>query len=525
VLRLTVAGLLLGAALLGGVGVRAENVLRWASMSETLTFDPHSAVHSATIAEHRQVYESLVDHDASYRLEPALATNWRLLDPLTWEFELRQGVVFHDGAPFTAEDVVFSLQRARASPFRGLVPSVASVKAVDDHTVRIGTAAPNPDLPKLLYLPFIMSKPWAERHGALAHAPFDDAEVTFAERHANGTGPFRLESFVPGVGTVMTRNRDWWGLGRNPHNIDRVEHAWVVDRARGLAALVEGRIDLLLTPPLDQLDRIEGTPGLKVERTDEFRIVYLGLDQGSAELRSSDVRGANPFKDLRVRRAVYQAINVEAIRAGVMHGLSRPTGVLIPPRDNGWSEELDRRLPYDPPAARALLVEAGYPDGFGVRLDCPNDRYVNDAAVCGAVAAMLGRVGIRVTVDARPFREVFPKIAKRQTDFYLFGWFSSTFDAQTNFLNLIRSDAPFNATGYANPRVDGLIDAIGAEVSTYARDAMIEEVWRTVRDDIVHVPLHQQPLAWAMRDMLDLPVDAGDVPRFRLARLREATVR
>ncbi len=523
--RLTAAGLLLGAALLGGVGARAENVLRWASLSETLTFDPHSAVHSATIAEHRQVYESLVDHDASYRLEPALATSWRLLDPLTWEFALRRGVAFHDGTPFTAQDVVFSLARARASPFRALIPQVASVEAVDDHTVRIGTAAPNPDLPKLLYLPFIMSKLWAERHGAPAHAPFDDAKVTFAERHANGTGPFRLESFEPGVGAVMTRNRDWWGLGRNPHNIDRIEHTWVTDRARGLAALLDGRIDFLQTPPLGQLDRIEHVPGLKVERTDEFRVVYLGFDQGSAELRSSDIKGANPFKDRRVRLAVYQAVDVEAIRAEVMHGLARPTGMLIPPRDNGWSEELDRRLPYDPPAARALLAEAGYPDGFGVRLDCPNDRYVNDAAICGAVAAMLGRVGITVTVDARPFREVFPRITKRQTDFYLFGWFSSTFDAQTNFLNLVRSDAPFNATGYANPRVDGLIDAIGAEVSTYARDGMIEEVWRIVRDDIVHVPLHQQPLAWAMRDALELPIDAGDVPRFRLARFENGLAR
>jgi peptide/nickel transport system substrate-binding protein len=235
----------------------------------------------------------------------------------------------------------------------------------------------------LLVLIFIMSESWAERHGALTQAPFDDAEVTFAERHANGTGPFRLESFEPGAGTVMTRNPDWWGLDRNPHNIDRIEHAWITDRARGLAALLAGEIDFLQTPPLDQLDRIEGTSGLKVHRTDEFRIIFLRLDQGSAELRSSDVKGANPFKDRRVRHAVYQAIDVEAIRTEIMHGLSRPTGVLIPPRDNGWSEELDRRLPYDPAAARALLVEAGYPDGFRVQLDCPNDRYVNDAAVCG----------------------------------------------------------------------------------------------------------------------------------------------
>jgi ABC-type transport system substrate-binding protein len=163
--------------------------------------------------------------------------------------------------------VAFSLSRAGASPFRALLPPLTSVEAVDDLTIRIRTAVPSPDLPTLLYLPFIMSKPWAERHGAFVHAPFDDAEL-------------------------------------------------------GLAALLEGKIDFLQTPLLDQLDRIEGVPGLRVERADEFRIIYLGLDQGSAELRSSDVKGANPFKDLRVRRAVYQAIDVEAIRAEVMHGLS-----------------------------------------------------------------------------------------------------------------------------------------------------------------------------------------------------------
>jgi peptide/nickel transport system substrate-binding protein len=350
-------------------------------------------------------------------------------------------------------------------------------------------------------------------------APFDDAEVGYAERHANGTGPFRLESFDPGAGTVMTRNPGWWGLAQEPHDIDRIEHVWMSDRARGLADLLAGKIDLLHDPPLDRLDRIGATPRLKLGRADELRVIFLGMDQGSPELRSSDVKGRNPFKDVRVRRAVYQAIDVEAIRREVMHGLSRPVGMLVPPGVNGWSEELDRRPPYDPATAKTLLAEAGYPDGFAVHLDCPNDRYVNDAAICRAVADMLGRVGITVTVDTRPFREHFPRITGRRTDFYLLGWLAATVDSQFDFISLVRGDASFNATGYADPRVDGLIDAIGTELASPIRDALIEQVWRKVREDVVYVPLHQPVLVWAMREGLELPVDPADTPKFRLARL------
>jgi len=317
----------------------------------------------------------------------------------------------------------------------------------------------------------------------------------------------------------MTRNPTWWGLGQNPHNIDRVEHVVIADRERGLTDLMAGKIDFLHDPPLDRLREIEAAPGLRLERAEEFRIVFLGMDQASSELRSSDVKDRNPFRDRRVRRAVYQAIDIDAIRDRIMHGLAVPTGTLIPPGSNGWSEELDRRLPYDPAAAKALLAEAGYPDGFSVRLDCPEGRYVNDVAICRAVADMLGQVGIAVTVDAEPARQHFPKITERRTDFYMLGWFTATFDSQLNLVTLVRSDAQYGGTGYADPRVDGLIDAIGTELSSPVRDALIEQAWRAVRDDVVYVPLHRQVLVWAMREGLELPVDSGDMPRFRFARL------
>jgi len=222
-----------------------------------------------------------------------------------------------------------------------------------------------------------------------------------------------------------------------------------------------------------------------------------------------------------VRQAVYQAIDEETILDKVMRGLAIPAGIVIQPGINGYAPELDTRLPFDPSAAKALLAAAGYPDGFAVTLDCPNDRYINDGAICRTVAAMLGDVGIRVTVAARPMREHVPLVKSRTTDFYMLGWGTNSYDSQYHFEYLVRGDGGYNATGYANPHADALIDAIGTALVTYARDARIEEVWKTVREDIVYVPLHHQVIVWAMRDQLELPVDAWDQPRFRLARLND----
>jgi peptide/nickel transport system substrate-binding protein len=500
----------------------AENVLRWGSATEPLTFDPHAVNHFPTIAANLQVYEPLVDFNSSSEIEPALAIAWKLTSPTTWEFDLRQGVRFHDGTPFTSEDVVFSMNRAlsETSDFKSAVSPITAVEAVDDHTVRITTAATNPILPDQLNSIPMMSKRWAEQHDALLPAVYG-SKVTYAENHANGTGPFKLERFEPGVGTVMSKNSEWWGLGQNPHDLDGIAHTVIKNPAERIQALLSGTVDFLSDPPLADLDRIEATPGLKLERINEFRTIFLGLDQGSPQLRSSDIKARNPFADRRVRQAMYQAIDEETIRDEVMNGLAIPAGIIIQPGINGYAPELDTRLPFDPDAAKELLTEAGYPDGFAVTLDCPNDRYINDEAICRAAAAMLGEIGIRVSVAARPMREHFPLIKNRETDFYMLGWGTTTYDSLYIMSYVVRSDAPYNAANYVNPKVDGLIDTISTAMVTYARDVMIEEVWQTVRDDIVLVPLHQQVIAWAMRDGLDLPVDPWNLPRFRLARLND----
>jgi peptide/nickel transport system substrate-binding protein len=512
------------AAVLAATPACAENVLRWASAVAGLTLDPHALNHSPTIAQNLEIYEPLVDIEYSdYKLQPALAVRWWLVDPTTWEFALREGVRFHDGTPFTTADVVFSLRRALAetSRFADELPPIVAVEAAGEHAVRIRTAAPSPILPVQLSVIFIMSERWAERHGATTPAPYADAEIAYVERHANGTGPFIVEAYEPGVRTALIKNPDWWGLTeRAPHNIDRVELSVIADPAQRVAALLAGEIDFLHDPPFAELDRLASTPGVRLEQALEFRTIHLGLDQASPELRSSNVKGSNPFKDRRVRQAVYQAIDIEAIRRDVMHGYAVPAGVLIQPRINGYAPELDVRLLHDPERARALLVEAGYPDGFAVTLDCPNDRYRNDAQICRAVVAMLGRIGIAVTPQIGPMREHVLKIQARRTDFYMLGVNSTGFDAHWYLAFLYRSDGLHNVTGYADPEVDRLIDAIGTELATYVRDALIEQVWRRVLAEVVYVPLHHQVLVWALRENLELPIDAFDAPRFHLARFR-----
>jgi peptide/nickel transport system substrate-binding protein len=255
-----------------------------------------------------------------------------------------------------------------------------------------------------------MSKVWAEKHGVTRAADFDTGEETYATRHANGTGPLILEEFEPGGRVVTRRSPNWWGHELFPTNIDRIEFTPIADPEQRLDALLKGGIDLLTAPPLDALDRIKGTPGLKLGQTTQLRSVWLSVDQASPELRSSDIKGRNPFKDKRVRQAMYQAIDIEAIRDNVMQGLSVPAGMIIPPGVNGHAPELDQRLAYDPAAAKSLLAEAGYPKGFGVTLDCTNDYYVNDEAICRAVAAQLSAIGIAVSVSAQPADRHYQKV-------------------------------------------------------------------------------------------------------------------
>ena len=524
--RSLIAGLTIGIAVAVANAAAAENVLRFTGKDAgAATMDPHSYAVEDNKGATKQVYEALLDIDSNLAIVTQLATAWKPLDPTTWEFELRPNVRFHDGAPFTAADVVFSIERARAetSDFRVSVDGIAAVEAIDDHTVRITTTGPDPSLWLKLAEVAIMSRAWAEEHGVTTPADYRRAgEETYASRHANGTGPFMVETFEPRGGWVMVRNPAWWGTADFPHNIDRVVHIRKGE-AENVAALLQGEIDLLQIPPYWALDQIRSSPGLKLAHRTKLLTMFFGLDQGSAELRSSNIKGRNPFKDRRVRQAMAYAIEIEPILRGLMGELLIPAGMIAAPGVNGYSLDLDQPPVRDPERAKALLAEAGYPDGFSVTLDCANDWGDDEIATCEGVAEQLGAVGIEVPINFLSTDRYEAKAYKdRQSDFRIDGFHMDP-DSERVLRELFHSQSEWNVVGYANPRVDELIEKIKTEMVTYARDAYLEEAWRIVTDDLVYLPIRHGVSVFAMRKNLEIPPDPWDVPRFRLARFKDSS--
>ena len=483
--------------------IAAETVLRVSNQGDALSMDPHSLAEAVQLSFTGNVYEPLVTRDKSLRLVPALATKWTLTEPTVWRFELRRGVRFHDGSAFAADDVIFSIRRAmgEGSDMRTQVSSVKEIRRVDDHTVEIETSVPNPILPDLLTTVYMLDRAWAEANGA--ERPVDRRRGTenAASFRANGTGPYRLRERQPGVRTVLARYAGYWGTVEG--NVTEVVFRPIANDATRLAALVSGEVDLIDPVPLQDIARLQSNPALRVVQGPESRIIFLGFDQKRDELLYSSVKGRNPFKDRRVRQAVLQSIDTEAIIDRLMRRAARPAALMVSEGIRGYSKALDTRLPFDTAAARRLLVEAGYPEGFEVTLNCPNDRYVNDAEICQAVAAQLARVDIRVKLQAEPKSTYFPKVLKRDTSFFMAGWSPAGYDAHNALFALMATpqggQGQWNLGAYSQPRLDELTRAIQSETDGERRTAMIHEALVLHRDDVGHVPLHQQTLAWAMR--------------------------
>jgi peptide/nickel transport system substrate-binding protein len=279
--------------------------------------------------------------------------------------------------------------------------------------------------------------------------------------------------------------------------------------------------------PLQDVERINASPNAKVIVGPELRTIFLGMDQKRDELLFSNVKGKNPFKDKRVRQAFYQAIDIVGIQKTVMRNASRPTNLMVGPGINGFNEALDKRLPFDPEASKKLLAEAGYPNGFEVTMNCPNDRYVNDARICQAVAANLSRVGVKINLAAETKGTYFPKILRRDTSFYMLGWTPTTYDTHNALNALTRCPdetgaGQFNLGAYCNPELDKLTLAIGGETDRNKRKAMIDEAHRIHANDIGHIPLHQQALAWGVGKRVSVAQRADNFMPFASIRIQAA---
>ena len=483
----------------------SAQTLRWASQGDAQTMDPYSQNELLTNAMNGQVYEMLVNRDKKMALEPVLATEWTQVSPLQWRFKLRPNVKFHDGTPFTADDVVFSVLRGReaSSDISAYANAVGVPKKIDNLTVEFNLTTVNPIFLQHISLLPIMSKVWAEKHKATKPIDFKNKEEGYASFHTNGTGPFMLVSRQPDVKTVYKRNPNWWG--KFDGNVQEVVYTPIKSDATRVAALISGEIDLVLDPAPQDLPRLRNTAGVKVVDGPENRIVFIGMDQHRDELLYSSVKGKNPFKDVRVRKALYQAIDIETIKTKLMRGQSVPTGAITPSPLGTYNDPaLEKRLPYDLDGAKKLMADAGYPQGFEVTLDCPNNRYINDEEICQTLASMWARLGVKVRVNAMPRATYFPKIQKLDSSMYMLGWGGAITDAETTFTPMLRARGEggvgsWNFGNAKDAKLEELAAASSKEADPKKREQLVKAALARHNELVLNIPLHRQVIPWAAR--------------------------
>ena len=502
-------GLGIAAFAASAMPAKAEVVFKWANDGDVRAMDPNTLDETVQNSFLGNIYEPLVRRDKKLGVEPALAASYEQTGPTTWRFHLRPGVKWQDGHAFTAEDVLFSYQRitSKTSQTSGNVASVKEVRKVDDLTVDFETKTPDPILPAWFTNWPMVPKHWMEANNSAAPVIIGQGE-NYALRNAMGTGAFKLASREPDRKNVLEKNPAWWD--KVEHNLDRVEFTVISSAATRVAALLSGEMDMIYSVPPQDIDRIRQAPGIKIIQGPELRTIYLAMDQVRDELLFSSVKGKNPFKDLRVRQAFALAIDEEAIVSRVMRGQGRATWMMWGPGVGGYNAALDVRPKPDVAKAKALLTEAGYPNGFEVTLDCSNDRYIADEQICVALSAMYARIGVKVNVFARTKVKFFADIAypDYKTSFYMLGWTPSTYDADNVIRDhIVSRDKKLsvgNAAGYSNARVDALEAQISQELDAKKRQAMIDEVTKIVQDEVGYIPLHQQGITWAARDNIEL---------------------
>lgn len=507
------------------VPVASAQTLRWAAQNDILTLDPHSQNHATTNAILMHAYEGLTRYSATYQIEPALATKWTFTSPTQVRFELRKGVKFHDGTPFTADDVIFSFGRIRQPQgTMGIyVTGISDIKKVDDHTVDFIMATPNPLLLRNIVDFRIMSKAWAEKNNTAKVQDYKAKEENFASRNVMGTGPYRILSWQPEQRVMMARHEGWWDKATG--NVTQVVYSPIKSDATRVAALLAGDVDMLTDVPVQDLDRLAGDKRLKVVNGPEVRTIYLAPDLGSPELKYSSVKGKNPFADKRVRQALSMAIDREAIKKSIMRGMSVPAGLMVAPGVNGWSKELDTPAKPDVAAAKKLLADAGYPNGFETRLNCPNNRYVNDEKICQAIVSMWARVGVKASLVAENMATFIQKVQNFDHSVYLLGWGVATYDAQYTLQSLIRTrtsgaDGNFNFSKISDKEVDRVVDAMKSETDVAKRNELIRQGLVRTRDEVLTIPLHHQIRPWVMKSGVTTVHRSDDRPEARFTSLR-----
>lgn len=511
------------ALLIGLSGAVNANTLRMADSADIAAMDPHSMTESNTIGFLNHIYEGLVRYNEDLQVEPALATSWEYVEPTRLRFTLREGVNFHNGNPFTADDVVASLERAGhdTSPVKSNIPGMESVEKVDDYTVDLILNGPDPIVLNYLTNILILDQEWMAEHDALLPADMRSGRENYAVANSNGTGPFMLESRQPDARTVLAINEEWWDEPQ--HNLTRIEFSPIGSDATRIAALLSGELDFITPAPLQDIERIKRADGVDVIVAPALRTIMLGMNQHD-ELHDSNIMDSNPLQDQRVREALWRAIDTDLIRDKIMRDMSRNAGLLVAPPVPGYNEVEDMRPAADLEAAKALLAEAGYADGFDIVLDCTNDRYVNDEEICQAITSMWSRLGVNARLNSQTVSKHFEKVLAGTSDIYMMGWATlPMLDSYSVMSALLHTPSgrmgAWNPGGYSNSEIDALTAKVAIELDPEKRNAMMTEALKIARDEVALIPLHQQPLAWAVRSGVSIPLTADNKPRLWYAQI------
>jgi peptide/nickel transport system substrate-binding protein len=494
----------------------SAKLLRHASQVDPGTMDPHAI---ATLYNNRvlsQIYETLVSRDENFRPEGRLAISWTPLDGgKGWRFKLRPGVKFHDGTPFTADDVVFNVKRALdpLSAMKSTLPNVTEAKKVDGLTVDFLTSQPTPVLPLSLTNLRLMSKAWCEKHKVERPQDFKAKEETYAARHTNGTGPYTLKRWDTDVTTVLLAHPGYWG---KRGNVTEAHYLVVATAATRLAGLISGEIDIVTDPAVQDIVRLRNQPGIKVGEVTSTGSQFMGFQQARADL-GNGTKG-NPFKDPRVRVAVRAAIDIATIQSKVMRGTASVGKAMYTSAVDGFDPRFKGTHPYDPEKARALLKEAGYPNGFTTDLECSAQQPTD--AICQAISGMLSRVGIRANYRPLQFNVLLPKLLQGDTMMYVIGWTTATAEPEGVLVPITHSRTrpgvgEYNFGGYANAKADAEIDKGRVEFDNARRTAHFTEAMVAIDADAGFIPIVYRNIGWAMRANVKALIRPNDVMDLR----------
>jgi peptide/nickel transport system substrate-binding protein len=512
----------------GAAAQQAPTTLTMGVGSPITSLDPHFHQLAPNNAVSDMIFDKLIETDGQARMQPGLATSWRAIGPTTWEFRLREGVRFHNGNPFTADDVAFTLQRLPNVPnapssFAVYARPITRVEVVDPLTIRFHTATPYPLLPLDWTNVRIID---AETHANATTEGFNSGQL------AIGTGPFRVISHRSGDRIEFERNAEWFG-GASP--FQRVIYRMITNDAARTAGLLAGDLDFIDQVPTTDMARLRADQRLTLSETVGLRLIFLGLDHLRAEgenspfITDNDGRplGRNPLRDVRVRRALSMAIDREAITSRIMDGAATPANQFLPPGTFSHVPDLPP-IRFDPDGARRLLAEAGYPNGFRIQLNSPNDRYINDARIAQAIGAMWTRIGVRTTVEAQTWTTFVGRAGRGEYSAHLIGWGSNP-DASHPMRNIIasvnreRGWGASNRGRYSNPEVDRLLELSLVELDEAKREQMLIQVQRMAAEDVAVIPLHIQTNVWAMRRTLQHAARVDELTRAQ--DIRPATMR